>query len=179
VLALATAPAVDDYDLSSLRVGICGAAPLDVQVSERAEERLGCPIRQCYGMTEAYPGTHQVADADVATTPAGSVGRLVPGTEARIVDPAAELEALLLTHPDVLDAAVIGVPHAEGGEAPKAFVVTAHPSSGRRRPDGLGGRAGGAVQEGPRGRVHRRDPRVTLREDLAPAAAPSSATDTR
>jgi 1-acyl-sn-glycerol-3-phosphate acyltransferase len=39
-------------------------------------------------MTEASPGTHQVADADVATTPAGSVGRLLPGTEARIVDPA-------------------------------------------------------------------------------------------
>jgi acyl-CoA synthetase (AMP-forming)/AMP-acid ligase II len=88
VLALATAPAVDDYDLSSLRVGICGAAPLDVRVSERAEQRLGCPIRQGYRMTEASPGTHQVADADVATTPAGSVGRLLPGTEARIVDPA-------------------------------------------------------------------------------------------
>jgi acyl-CoA synthetase (AMP-forming)/AMP-acid ligase II len=42
----------------------------------------------------------------------------------------AELEALLLTHPDVLDAAVVGVPHAEGGEAPKAFVVTARPLDG-------------------------------------------------
>ncbi len=39
----------------------------------------------------------------------------------------AELEALLLTHPDVTDAAVVGIPHAEGGEAPKAFVVTARP----------------------------------------------------
>jgi acyl-CoA synthetase (AMP-forming)/AMP-acid ligase II len=201
VLALATAPAVDDHDLSSLRRGICGAAPLNVEVTERAEKRLGCLIRQGYGMTEASPGTHQVADADFAATPAGSVGRLVAGTEARIVDPAsgedvpdgepgelwvrgpqvmagylddpgataatlvdgwlrtgdlarvdpdgvfwivdrlkelikykgyqvapAELEALLLTHPDVTDAAVIGVPHAEGGEAPKAFVVTARPT---------------------------------------------------
>ncbi|MER5867599.1 AMP-binding protein [Kitasatospora sp. NPDC002040] len=35
----------------------------------------------------------------------------------------AELEALLLTHPDVADAAVIGVTGADGEERPKAFVV--------------------------------------------------------
>jgi 4-coumarate--CoA ligase len=37
--------------------------------------------------------------------------------------PPAELEALLLTHPDVADAAVIGVPDDEAGEIPAAFVV--------------------------------------------------------
>jgi acyl-coenzyme A synthetase/AMP-(fatty) acid ligase len=37
--------------------------------------------------------------------------------------PPAELEALLLTHDRIADAAVIGVPDAVGEEVPKAFVV--------------------------------------------------------
>jgi acyl-CoA synthetase (AMP-forming)/AMP-acid ligase II len=37
----------------------------------------------------------------------------------------AELEALIITHPEVNDVAVIGVPDDEAGELPKAFVVPA------------------------------------------------------
>ncbi len=37
----------------------------------------------------------------------------------------AELEALIITHPKVVDVAVIGVPDDEAGEIPKAFVVAA------------------------------------------------------
>jgi acyl-CoA synthetase (AMP-forming)/AMP-acid ligase II len=39
--------------------------------------------------------------------------------------PPAELEALLVTHAQVADAAVVGVPDEECGELPKAFVVAA------------------------------------------------------
>lgn len=35
----------------------------------------------------------------------------------------AELESILRAHPDVEDAAVVGVPHDKNGEAPKAFIV--------------------------------------------------------
>lgn len=37
--------------------------------------------------------------------------------------PPAELEALLVSHPDVLDAAVVGRPDADVGELPTAFVI--------------------------------------------------------
>jgi acyl-CoA synthetase (AMP-forming)/AMP-acid ligase II len=37
----------------------------------------------------------------------------------------AELEALILTHPEVSDVAVVGVPDPEAGEFPKAYVVPA------------------------------------------------------
>lgn len=39
--------------------------------------------------------------------------------------PPAELEALLITHPEVTDVAVVGVPDAEAGELVKAFIVRA------------------------------------------------------
>lgn len=82
-------------------------------------------------------------DATAATIDAehwlhtGDVGRIDSDGHLYIVDrlkelikfkgfqvPPAELEALLLTHPGIADAAVIGKPDEEAGELPIGFVVT-------------------------------------------------------
>ena len=83
----------------------------------------------------------------------------------------AELEALLLTHPGIADSAVVGSLDADGQEVPKAFVVR-QPGRGRRclgrgGRHGLRGGQGGAVQEGPPGRVHRGRAEVRLRKNPA------------
>ncbi|MEV7079957.1 4-coumarate--CoA ligase family protein [Streptomyces sp. NPDC093516] len=199
VLALAKHPAVARYDLSSLRYIVSAAAPLDARLAAACSARLGLPpVGQAYGMTELSPGTHVVPLDAMRDAPPGTVGKLVAGTEMRIVsldDPAedlpvgepgeilirgpqimkgylgrpdataalidadgwlhtgdvgyadadgwlfvvdrvkelikykgfqvapAELEALLLTHPGIADAAVIGRYDADGNEVPHAYVV--------------------------------------------------------
>ncbi|MGW3149870.1 4-coumarate--CoA ligase family protein [Streptomyces sp. NPDC001177] len=199
VLALAKHPAVARYDLSSLRYIISAAAPLDARLAAACSERLGLPpVGQAYGMTELSPGTHVVPLDAMHQAPPGTVGRLIAGTEMRIVsldDPGkdlgtgepgeilirgpqvmkgylnrpeataamidadgwlhtgdvghvdadgwlfvvdrvkelikykgfqvapAELEALLLTHPGIADAAVIGVYNEDNNEVPHAHVV--------------------------------------------------------
>jgi acyl-CoA synthetase (AMP-forming)/AMP-acid ligase II len=95
VLALAKHPAVADYDLSSLRYIISAAAPLDAALAAACSDRLGLPpVGQAYGMTELSPGTHVVPLAAMRDAPPGTVGKLVAGTEMRIVsldDPGKDL----------------------------------------------------------------------------------------
>jgi acyl-CoA synthetase (AMP-forming)/AMP-acid ligase II len=84
MLALAGHPMVDAYDLSSLRFLGCGAAPLGAEVEQRCADRLGCVVAQGFGMTEGA-ATFAIAPLDAPRR--GSAGRLLGGTQARIVDP--------------------------------------------------------------------------------------------
>jgi acyl-CoA synthetase (AMP-forming)/AMP-acid ligase II len=87
VLALAKHPAVEGRDLSAIRSLVSAAAPLDAELAGLASARLGVPITQAYGMTELSPGTHLVPRGQEAAAPPGTVGKLVPATEARLVSP--------------------------------------------------------------------------------------------
>jgi acyl-CoA synthetase (AMP-forming)/AMP-acid ligase II len=84
-LALARHPAVDNYDLSSLKMINSGAAPMGPELERACAERIGCMVKQGYGMTEASPVTH-FTPADPALIRPGSCGLLIPNTECRVVD---------------------------------------------------------------------------------------------
>jgi len=196
VLGLSKHPIVDEYQLPKLRTIFSGAAPLGEELTRACMDRLGCQIRQGYGMTETSPVTHS-SPAPPFNIKFGSVGVCAPSTECRIVSletgedlppmergevcvrgpqimlgylnkpeatastidedgwlhtgdigyadhdghffivdrakelikykgfqvPPAELEAVLLTHPCVADAAVIPCRDDEAGEVPKAILV--------------------------------------------------------
>lgn len=89
ILGLAKHPLVNDFDLSSLRWILSGAAPLGKEVATAAAERLQCLVVQAYGLTETSPATHVTPIREEKNKP-GSVGPPVPSTEVRVVDPTSE-----------------------------------------------------------------------------------------
>jgi 4-coumarate--CoA ligase len=84
VLALAKHPVVTDYDLTSVRAILSGAAPLGPELAAEASARIGVPVVQGYGMTELSPISHAPLWDDPRP---GTVGLLVANCEARVVSP--------------------------------------------------------------------------------------------
>ncbi len=82
--AMATSPLLDEHDLSSIRTLVTGGAHLTPGIEDRLSDRVGCVARSGYGMTET---TCTISAPLGRISTAGSVGWLVPGTEARLIDP--------------------------------------------------------------------------------------------
>jgi long-chain acyl-CoA synthetase len=195
---------------STVRLAVCGAAPLAPSVGARFTQATGATVHQGYGLTETAP----VLTSTLASAKAkpGSIGRAIPGVELKLIDasgepvgpdedqddevggspgtepgeivvrgpnlfsgywpdgadgPAAdgwwatgdvayadedgdlflvdrigelilvsgfnvyphEVEQVLASHPDVVEAAALGVPNEQTGQTVKAFVVRAEGSA--------------------------------------------------
>lgn len=85
VLALSKEAVVDKYDLTSLKILHCGAAPITSDLIEMVWKRLKVPVKQGYGLSEASPVSH-VQSPDEWAKFMTSVGKLVPNMESKIVD---------------------------------------------------------------------------------------------
>lgn len=194
MIGLAKHQIVDNYNLSSLSMIISAAAPLSKDTEIAVTNRIGCEIKQGWGMSELSPIGTLVSDYNMKS---GSIGQLIPSTLGKIVHPEtnmslgpgetgellikgpqvmmgylndpektaeclssdgwlktgdaaeydedrffyitdrlkelikvrgyqvapAELEALLLKHPNIDDAAVIPIEDEFSGELPRAYIT--------------------------------------------------------
>ncbi len=83
-IALLNHPGLADYDVSSLRVGISGGAPIPSEVIDEFERRFGVVILEGYGLSEtASTTTFNVSEQDRRVY---SVGRPIWGVEVQVWD---------------------------------------------------------------------------------------------
>lgn len=77
----------DEFDLSSLRTGIMAGSPCPREIMQRVIERMHMSeITICYGMTETAPVSAQSSTSDSVERRVGTVGRVHPHLEIKIVD---------------------------------------------------------------------------------------------
>jgi fatty-acyl-CoA synthase len=82
-------PGFDDFDLSSLRTGIMAGSPCPVEVMKQCLSAMHMDqVTIAYGMTETSPVSTQTDVDDPVEMRVGSVGRVHPHVEIKIVDPA-------------------------------------------------------------------------------------------
>lgn len=81
---LLTDPGRQKYDLSSLKFGVCGAAPLTEETTNKFEEIFKIPIVEGYGLTEVT--CVSCLNPRDGKRKIGSVGLPLPGQDIHIVD---------------------------------------------------------------------------------------------
>ena len=79
-------PRFADFDLCTLRTGIMAGSPCPVEIMKQVLGRMHIPeMTICYGMTETSPVSTQSALDDPLELRCGSVGRVQPHIEVKIV----------------------------------------------------------------------------------------------
>jgi fatty-acyl-CoA synthase len=82
-------PRFKEFDFSTLRTGIMAGSPCPVEVMKKVQSQLHMPeVTICYGMTETSPVSAQTATDDPLDKRVGTVGRVHPHVEVKVVEPA-------------------------------------------------------------------------------------------
>ncbi|MDZ4850329.1 MAG: AMP-binding protein [Pirellulaceae bacterium] len=75
-------------DLKSLRTGIMAGSPCPIELMKRVTSEMGASQMTIgYGQTEASPLVTQTSVHDSIDLRVGTVGRTLPGIEAKVIDP--------------------------------------------------------------------------------------------
>ena len=81
-------PEFDRFDTTSLRTGIMAGSPCPVELMRRVVRDMHCPeMTIAYGQTEASPAVTQSASDDSLEVRTSTVGRAMPCTEVKVIDP--------------------------------------------------------------------------------------------
>ncbi|MFY0524901.1 AMP-binding protein [Archangium gephyra] len=80
-------PRFAEFDFSSLRTGIMAGSPCPIEVMKNVQARMNMrEVTICYGMTETSPVSTQSALDDPLDKRVGTVGRVHPHVEVKIID---------------------------------------------------------------------------------------------
>ncbi len=81
-------PDLETRDLGSLRTGIMAGSPCPIEVMRQVIEKMNMQqVTIAYGQTETSPVSTQTRTDDSVEVRVTTVGRVLPHTEAKIVDP--------------------------------------------------------------------------------------------
>lgn len=87
-IAILEHPDFDKYNFSTLRTGIMAGSPCPVKVMRQVVDKMNMhQITIVFGQTESSPGCTQTTVDDDIELRVSTVGRVLPGVEAKIVDP--------------------------------------------------------------------------------------------
>jgi fatty-acyl-CoA synthase len=93
-IAMLQNPEFDRFDLSSLRTGMMAGSPCPVEVMKEVIDKMNMDqVTIGYGMTETSPASTQTDLDDPLERRVGSVGRVHPHVEIKIVDEAGQTVA--------------------------------------------------------------------------------------
>ncbi len=91
-IAMLALPDFASYDVATLRTGIMAGSPCPVEIMKRVQTELHMPeVTICYGMTETSPVSAQTAVDDPLEKRTGTVGRVHPHLEVKVVDEAGKI----------------------------------------------------------------------------------------